>query len=269
MCTACLLTPRTSAILAQDPGLELPAAAESARRAPRSVFVGRERELAELAGGLDDALAGRGRLFLLVGEPGIGKSRLAEELIAHARTRGARILVGRCWEAGGAPAYWPWVQSLRAYVREAEPEALRAQLGAGAADLAQILPEVRERFPDLPEPPSLESEAARFRLFDAVAEFLRRACESRPIVLVLDDLHAADAPSLLLLRFLTREPGSTRLFLLGAYRDADPLGPAPVPERSILDTHIPRRGTHRRLQRAMGGQPEPAHWFRWPNSVAR
>ena len=120
------------AILEQDPALDLAAAARApARRGRAGSFVGRERELGELRAGLDDALAGRGRLFLLVGEPGIGKSRLAEELIAQARARGARVLVGRCWEAGGAPAYWPWVQALRAYVaRDASRDALRAQLGA-------------------------------------------------------------------------------------------------------------------------------------------
>jgi DNA-binding SARP family transcriptional activator len=223
------------AILAQDQSLQLvvagePAAAERADAAPRSVFVGRERELAELSEGLDDAFVGRGRLFLLAGEPGIGKSRLAEELIAQARARGARVLVGRCWEAGGAPAYWPWVQALRPHLREEEPDALRAQLGAGAADLARFLPDVRARFPDLPSPPSSESEAARFRLFDAAVGFLRRASESRPIVLFLDDLHAADAPSLLLLRFLTRQLGSTRMLLLGAYRDVDPLPREPLTE---------------------------------------
>jgi DNA-binding SARP family transcriptional activator len=226
------------AILAQDPSLQLvveeePAAAESTVATSRSAFVGRERELAELVGGLDDAFAGRGRLFLLVGEPGIGKSRLAEELIAHASERGPRVLVGRCWEAGGAPAYWPWVQALRTLVREAEPGALRAQLGAGAADLAQIVPELKERFPDLAEPISLESEAARFRLFDAVAEFLRRASESQPIVLVLDDLHAADAPSLLVLRFLARQVGSSRILLLGAYRDVDPIPGQPLTEMLV------------------------------------
>jgi DNA-binding SARP family transcriptional activator len=236
------------AILAQDPALAAPlrpdevdaaapghvavepAGLEAAGEIPGAAFVGRERELAALSGGLDDAFAGRGRLFLLAGEPGIGKSRLAEELVAHATARGARVLIGRCWEAGGAPAYWPWVQSLRAYVREAERDTLRAQLGAGAADLAQIMPELRERFPDLPAPAALESEAARFRLFDAAAEFLRRASASRPIVLVLDDLHAADAPSLLLLRFLARELGSSRLLLVGAYRDVDPIPGQPLTE---------------------------------------
>jgi eukaryotic-like serine/threonine-protein kinase len=194
----------------------------------RSAFVGRERELAELVGGLDDAFAGRGRLVLVVGEPGIGKSRLAEELIACARTRGARVLVGRCWEAGGAPAYWPWVQSLRAYVRESDPSELRSQLGFAAADLGQLAPELRQHFPDLPEPPALEPEAARFRLFDATADLLRNASEIRPIVLVLDDLHAGDAPSLLLLRFLARELASIRVLIVGAYRDVDPLPGQPL-----------------------------------------
>ncbi|MGH2742701.1 MAG: hypothetical protein ACRDN8_09505, partial [Thermoleophilaceae bacterium] len=80
--------------------------------------------------------------------------------------------MGRCWEAGGAPAYWPWVQSLRMYVEEAEPGALRSLLGAGAAELAQILPELRDVIPDLPVP-ALEGDGARFRLFDAAVRFLR------------------------------------------------------------------------------------------------
>ena len=216
------------AILQQDQGLDLLVGKRPAEEAPGDVFVGRGHELAELITGLEDAFAGRGRVFLLSGEPGIGKSRLAEELMAHARARGARVLVGRCWEAGGAPAYWPWVQSLRAYVRESDEHALRAQLGSGAAELAQVLPELRERYPDLPLPSSAEPESVRFRLFDATAEFLRNAAQRRPIVLVLDDLHAADAPSLLLLRFLAREVGSTRLLLLGAYRDVDPLPGDPL-----------------------------------------
>ena len=195
------------AILEQDPELDLPAAPVAARRPQGAAFVGRAAELAELVGGLDDAFAGHGRLFLLAGEPGIGKSRLAEALIAAAEERGAHVLVGRCWEAGGAPAYWPWVQSLRAYVRASDAATLRAQLGAGGGELAQIVPELRERLPGLPEPASLESEGVRFRLFDATAAFLRAAAEPRPIVLVLDDLHAADASSLLLLQFVARELG--------------------------------------------------------------
>jgi DNA-binding SARP family transcriptional activator len=250
------------AILAQEPELHLaaaeePAAAEPVAEAPRSVFVGRKRELAELLGGLDDVFAGRGRLFLLGGEPGIGKSRLADELIRRAVGRGARVLVGRCWEAGGAPAYWPWVQSLRTYLRQAEPEALPVQLGAGAAELAQVVPELRQYLPGLPEPRSPESEGARFRLFDATAQFLRNASQSRPILLVLDDLHAADAPSLLLLRFLARELGSTRLFLLGAYRDVDPIPGQPLTE---MLAEVAREPVTRRLRLGGLSQREVAQY---------
>ena len=214
------------AILAQDPELHLtaeePAAAEPAVETPRSALVGRERELAELVDGLDHAFAGHGGLFLLVGEPGIGKSRLAEELIAQARARGARILVGRCWEAGGAPAYWPWVQSLRPYLRDTEADSLRSQLRGGAADVARLFPELRDLLGDLPPAPELESEGARFRLFDSMTAFLKSAAAARPLVLVLDDLHAADEPSLLLLQFVARELGPSRLLVVGAYRDVDP-----------------------------------------------
>jgi predicted ATPase len=232
------------AILQQDPGLDLPVREHPVAETSGGTFVGRGRELAELVAGLEDAFAGRGRLFLLSGEPGIGKTRLAEELMEHARARGARVLVGRCWEAGGAPAYWPWVQSLRAYVRESDPAALGTELGTGAADLAQVLPELRERFPDLPPPSPVEPESARFRLFDATAEFLHNAAERRPIVLVLDDLHAADAPSLLLLRFLARQVGSMRLLLLGAYRDVDPV---PADSLNAMLAEVAREPAARRL----------------------
>ncbi len=110
---------------------------------PGGVFVGRERELAELGAALDEAESGRGSLFLLAGEPGIGKSRLAGELAARARERGFLVLWGRCWEAGGAPAYWPWVQALRAHVRATDRDDLAEQLGAGAGQVAQMIPDVR------------------------------------------------------------------------------------------------------------------------------
>jgi DNA-binding SARP family transcriptional activator len=209
------------AILQQERALELAPVVRPDAEAPRGAFVGRKAELAKLVTGLDDAYAGRGRLFLLVGEPGIGKSRLAEELLGQARARGARTLIGRCWEAGGAPAYWPWVQSFRAYVRETDDDELGSQLASGAADLAQIVPELREQHPELPMP-SLEAEGARFRLFDAASRFLREAAAARPIVLVLDDLHAADEPSLLLLQFVAGELGNSRLLIVGTYRDVDP-----------------------------------------------
>jgi DNA-binding SARP family transcriptional activator len=213
------------AVLRQDPALDSVSRDDDGRAAvdAAGVFVGRERELEELVIGLEDAIAGHGRLILLHGEPGIGKSRLAEELLVHARKRGARVLVGRCWEAGGAPAYWPWVQSLRAYIREAEPSTLEAELGAHAVELTQILPELRERLLRLPEPVLRDSEGGRFRLFEATADFLANASRNRPLVIFLDDLHAADEPSLLLLQFVARSLADSRLLVLGAYRDVDPV----------------------------------------------
>lgn len=160
-------------------------------------------------------------MFLLAGDPGIGKSRLAYEAAARARDRGIKVAWGRCWEAGGAPAYWPWVQALRALVRGVGSEELAPQLGASAPFVAQIVAEVAEILPDVRPPPPMEAEAARFRLFDAVAAFLRNAGAGQPLMVVLDDLHAADAPSILLLRFVARELGEARVLVLGAYRDIE------------------------------------------------
>ena len=180
--------------------------------------------MGELLSLLDAALSGRGGLVLVGGEPGIGKSRLAESLAGHASARGAHVLVGRCWEAGGAPAYWPWVQVLRAYLRDSDPELRGPTGGTDAAGLATIVPELRERLPDLPPPPPAESEGDRFQVFDAVASFLRRAAAARPLAIFLDDLHAADAPSLLLLRFVASELASAPILIVGCYRDTE-VGP--------------------------------------------
>jgi DNA-binding NarL/FixJ family response regulator len=184
-------------------------------------FVGREGELAELSADLEVAVAGRGGVVVLAGEPGIGKTRLAEELAAHGTSCGALVLWGRCWEGEGAPAFWPWVQVVRAYVEGSDPAVLRREMGAGAADIAQVVPAVRERLPDLPTPPPLEPEAARFRLFDSLAGFLRAAAARRPLLLVLDDLHWADAPSLALLRFVGRELEDAGLLVVGLYRQVE------------------------------------------------
>jgi DNA-binding SARP family transcriptional activator len=243
------------AVLAQDPGLHLPAAEDAPSHGS---FVGRDAELSKLVAGLEDVLAGRGRLFLLAGEPGIGKSRLAEEITGRARSRGADVLVGRCWEAGGAPAYWPWVQALRGYLGLADPDALRRHLGAVGADLAQLLPELRELYPELPEPQPLDAEGARFRLFEAVGSFLRSAARDRPLVLVLDDLHAADQPSLLMLQFLARESAGSPLMVLAAYRDVDPTLQEPLDAALAELVREPHT-----TQISLGGlsEPEVAEFF--------
>src|SRR4029077_18253606 len=108
------------------------------------VFVGRESELEHLREAVDSALAGRGSLQLLVGEPGIGKPGAWEELATYARVSGAHVYGGRCREDEGAPAYWPWVQAIRSYARDADPVALAWQLGAGAAEGPPLIPQVPE-----------------------------------------------------------------------------------------------------------------------------
>jgi DNA-binding SARP family transcriptional activator len=234
------------AILRHDAALDAPRQT-SPPPASRS-FVGRERELAELAAGLDEAAAGNGRLFLLGGEPGIGKSRLAEEIADRAREREMRVLWGRCWEAGGAPAHWPWVQSLRSVLRGREPGQLEWLLGHGAEQLAELLPELRELLPDLPAAAARDPDAARFRLWDAVSAFVAATAREHPLLLVLDDLHAADESSLLLLRYVAGTLTDVPAVLLGAYRDTE-TGPGDPLESVLAD--LIREPLVRRI--ALGG----------------
>ena len=209
-------------ILEQDPSLDRPRPTPAAApMRPSETFVGRERELAELAAALEDALQGHGRVVLVGGEPGIGKSRLADEVITAARARGARTLTGRCWEAGGAPAYWPWVQALRAYVAEADPAVVSKQVSAAGAPLVAVLPEARAFLPEDDLAREVDPDGARFRLMEAVTTFVRAAASRTPVVLFFDDLHAADAPSLLLMQFVAREIDEVPIAIVGCYRDTE------------------------------------------------
>jgi DNA-binding SARP family transcriptional activator len=225
------------AILQQDPALDWqppsqpsptpaapadpPAPEPAPAPATGPIFVGRERELRDLARLLGRTADGQGSLVLLGGQAGIGKTRTAEELAALARRRGLAVLWGRCHEGDGAPPYWLWAEVLRSSVAGRDPGALAAALGGRAAEIAQFVPELRERLPGPPPAAPLDPEAARFRLFEAVAGLLRRAAAAQPILMVLDDLHWADKPSLMLLQFLTRQLRDVPVLVLGAYRDAE------------------------------------------------
>ncbi|HEY2201541.1 MAG TPA: BTAD domain-containing putative transcriptional regulator, partial [Solirubrobacteraceae bacterium] len=257
------------AILEQDPRLDLSGRTEIVPTVsdsrPAGVFVGRERELSELVVALDDAISGQGRLVLLTGEPGIGKSRLGEELAGRARAVGAHVLSGRCWEAGGAPAYWPWVQMMRAYASGTDADLLRRQLGASGGELATLVPELRERCPEFPDPRSSEAEGARVRLFDAAVSLLTSAAQTRPLLLLLDDLHAADEPSLLLLRFLARELSKSRMLVLGAYRNVDPTVRDPL---SATLAELAREPVTRRIELVGLDESEVAEYIGWIASTA-
>src|SRR5918997_4949296 len=231
-------------------------------------FVGRQREMDELKAALEEALSGHGQLLMLVGEPGIGKTRTAQELAAYAETLGAQVLRGWCYEEEGAPPFWPWVQPIRSYVQQQDPEQLQSEMGPGAADIAEVISEVRGKLPNLEPPPALPPEQARFRLFDSITTFLKKAAQSQPLMLVLDDLRWADKPSLLLLQFLARQLLESHLLVVGCYRDLElsrqhPLseGLAQLSRLSVFQRElllgISQEDTGQFIEMTTGIQPSP------------
>ena len=226
-------------------------------------FVGRQAEMASLSTGLCRALEGNPQTFLLMGEAGMGKTRMIEEFAHRAAAQGASVLVGRCREEEGAPAFWPWIQILRTHIETAHQETL-SSLEPYAGVVSQMLPELRTLFPAVAPLPDVEAEQARFRLLDAITRFLQASAKLKPLALMIDDLHRADTSSLLLLEFLVRELRASPIFILGAYRDLDILGDA---TREQCLTRVARTATSRSIQlkgisrRAVGelvGQPEDA-----------
>jgi DNA-binding CsgD family transcriptional regulator/tetratricopeptide (TPR) repeat protein len=192
------------------------------------IFVGRQREMESLTSALNESLAGRGQMVMLAGEPRIGKTTVAHELADVAEQGGAQVLWGWCHEQTGAPPYWPWLQLLRAQLDTADTEKLGEDMGPGAADIAQIIPELSAILEGLDQPPALGPEQARFRLFFSITTFLKNVSRSQPLVLVLDDLHWADESSLLLLEFLAREISSYPIMVVGTYRDHEVTGSHPL-----------------------------------------
>ncbi|HEU4590183.1 MAG TPA: AAA family ATPase [Steroidobacteraceae bacterium] len=181
--------------------------------------MGRSREFAALASALDAADGGRGTLCLISGEPGIGKSRLLAQFAAEQARRCPAMHWGLAWESGGAPVYWPWIQILRSLLsRECARAALR-DMPHIVAPLAELVPEL------LPLPRAeavrLEPEQARFRLMDAVSTLLAACAAQEALVMVLEDLHAADSDSLLLLEFAIRQLHGARVLVVGSLRDAE------------------------------------------------
>ena len=180
------------------------------------------------------AQAGAGGIAALAGEPGIGKTRTAEIVAERAERRGMRALWGRCNEEPGAPPYWPWQQLVRSWIASHDEASIRQALAGGVAPLAEIVPDLADRLPDQAlgpavgplrdravAAPSTEVAQARFRLFDAVNTFWQRAAQQCPLLLVLDNVHWADASSLRLLEFLAPDLCGSRILLLVTYRDVE------------------------------------------------
>jgi len=214
-------------------------------------FVGRTAELAKLTHCLQEARAGHGGLVLLAGEPGIGKTRLTEEFSESAAEIGALVLAGRCYEGEWAPPYGPFAEAIATYTHTAEPEQLRQDLGLGAPPIARLVAAVHERLPDIPDAVALQPEEERFRLLDAVSQFLIATATRTPVVLIVDDLHWADKGSIAMLRHVARFASRNRLLILGAYRDAEvdrshPLSAAlgALPREARYE-HLPLQGLDR------------------------
>lgn len=187
-----------------------------------SKIVGRGEELETLRAAIDEAAAGRPGIVTVSGEPGIGKTRLVEEAVTYAELRGFSTATGRCLEDEGAPAFWPWVGALRELLSFRSGDEIGEALGNAARVIARILPEVSTIVPGVEaDAPPREPEQARFQLFDGIAGFLRRISEARPIVIVLEDLHWADTPSLRLLQFIAQAMSRERILIIGTFRDVE------------------------------------------------
>ncbi|MDP9067116.1 MAG: AAA family ATPase [Actinomycetota bacterium] len=187
-------------------------------------LLGRERELAALSAGLEDALAGRGRVFTLVGDAGMGKTSLAEWLSDRAAERAAAVLWGRCWEAIDTPPFWPWAQVVRQMVTELGRPDVVDPSGGG-----RLLPEI-------PAPTPGQQDGSRLAEFDSLTRFMKDVADRRPLVLMLEDLHAADDSSLLMLQFFGREIRDSRIMVAATYDEAA----------------ARRRGTHARILSDIG-----------------
>lgn len=184
-------------------------------------FVGRASELAAVRSVLAAAADGHGRMVLVGGEPGIGKTRLAEEAAVHARERGMSVVWGRCWDGDSGPGYWPWIQVLRALAHADLLSTAVAELGSVADELARLVPDVVGGSVSARPSGDVEAEGARFRLFDGMGQVLAAAAERTPLLVVLDDLHRADEPSVAMLGFAARALHTARVVVIGTYRDVE------------------------------------------------
>jgi predicted ATPase/class 3 adenylate cyclase len=187
----------------------------------RTPFVGRTQERTRLLQAVERARAGSGTLILIGGEAGVGKSRLVEEVAAEARRLGLMVLTGHCVDQQGAPPYLPTIEHLEEAARQGTPETFRQALGENAPEIAKLMPELRLRYSDIPEPVTLPPEQERRYLLHGIAEFVERNARVTPLLLVFEDLHWADESTLLLVRLLAQRAAQTPVLAVATYRDTD------------------------------------------------
>jgi tetratricopeptide (TPR) repeat protein/transcriptional regulator with XRE-family HTH domain len=228
---------------------------------PDSPLVARAAELDRLGAVVEAVAAGAGRLVLLAGEPGIGKTRLAQEITLAARNRGFVVVTGRCYEPQETVAYYPFLEALtKAYALASA--ALRAEVPRRWMEVTRLLPD-QILVGLTPAPLAPAGHDDQQRLFWQVTGFLQALASERPLALLLDDLHWADCASLDLVQHLARHTREHRILVLGAYRDVDmgrqhplraalrDLGREKLAERIVL-RRLPADGTAALVTATMG-----------------
>jgi len=198
-----------------------PPAAAPIGRVAWGTFVGREREIEQLKERLADAFSGLGSVAMVVGDAGIGKTRLLQEFATYARLRGAQVLWGAAYEGEARLPYGPFAEALQDYVSRTSVQTLRQAVTDASSVLSPLAPELKAKLPDLPEPPPVAAEAEAYRLFQEVTEFLKNASTSAPLVLVLEDLQWADKGSCSLLQHLARRLAGGRLLVAISCRETE------------------------------------------------
>jgi predicted ATPase len=187
---------------------------------PTFGLYGRVREQSIIERCWSAAKAGRRRVVLLAGEPGIGKTRLGFEAGRNAHGQGAIVLLGTCDEDIGHP-YRPFVEALRHYLTNAPDEVLLQHVREHHGDLLRIAPSLATRVPNLPKPKIADADTERYHMFEAVTGLLATASVQRPVILILDDLQWAGAPELLLFKHIVRSATPMRLLIIATYRDTE------------------------------------------------
>jgi len=218
--------PETTALAQELLGVELraeePLVAPHQGRTPfdvgRAVLAGRDQELSDLLRQWEQCLEGEGRLILISGEAGVGKTRLAEALAENVRWQGAKVMWGRCYEHERSLPYQPMIEAVRSALPTLTPADFEAIPGEWLAEVARLAPELRERWPQIPAPVPLTPAQERSRLFDAVARSVLILSRRAPIFLVLEDLQWAGESTLQFLHFLTRHLPGTQVLVLGTFR---------------------------------------------------
>ncbi len=235
---------------------------------PLTPFVGRTAELAALRALVPREAGERGRLALVGGEAGSGKSRLVRELAQKVAGEGVLVLYGACDAVVHTP-YRPFAEALDQLVRGTDPEALRGDLGSAGGELTRLLPDLPAHVGELPAPVAADPDTERHRLHTVVSDVLAGAGRRQPLLLVLEDGHWADAPTLVLLRHLARTSGSARVLVLTTFRDTEADIPAALAD-ALADLRRSDEVVRLRLgglsegeveefvRRAGGGEIDPA-----------